>query len=342
VSKRNILFGVDDVYRGSRRISGVAVYEAVLDDTRRAIIREARAAGMATEVRLAEKVTQDLAEDMRIVHDIESIVVARYPRLHPRSSIIRLSTPPSTGAFEWLYARLHPRLRFRCGLAAKTLVEGGTDLRRLGNNIAGVIRECITTVFPDVVAAVGRVTSDVRRRTFGSKVFSRIDSAVLGDIRLPTREREGERLIKLGSDRLVGVGRVEPTVVPAIWEHAKVDEFVRVAGILEARHVVEVKGASNAKGGVAQMRALAARGEQGYVIIGGQLWLLVYEPAKVEHLIVAPPGGTLAAAIKGAAEMTDAGTNTKVLTYAKELDDSIKAMGDRWLEAARIVLAQGR
>src|SRR3712207_8018420 len=50
---------------------------------------------------------------------------------------------------------------------------------------------------------------------------------------------------------------------------------------------------STATGGIQQLFRLQERGQRGYAIIGNQLWLLKYDPAKVVHLVVAPPGKEL-------------------------------------------------
>jgi len=118
-----------------------------------------------------------------------------------------------------------------------------------------------------------------------------------------------------------------------VWSDGTRDA-VDIAGVLDVRVAIDVKGRTTAAQGVEQLRVLKARGARGYAQIGGQLWLLNYEPSKVVHLLIAPEGADLARAAKAAEELTRAGALSKVIAIPKALDDEVIDLGRAYLEAA--------
>ena len=162
-----------------------------------------------------------------------------------------------------------------------------------------------------------------------------IDSVHHGAVELPTRLRGNDRFIRLGTDRIVGVGTVNPHPVKVTWSDGT-DDLLEVAGELEVSLAIEVKGRTTATGGIEQIVKLQDRGQRGYAIIGNQLWLLKYDPAKVTHLVVAAPGDELASAAKLAGAQTAAGRTTKVVAIPLELDDEVKQMARNYLTEAAL------
>jgi len=206
------------------------------------------------------------------------------------------------------------------------------DVGEVLNNMAGRLREVVVKELVEVRSEARAVKDALRDEAAGSDVLQLIDSGHYGDVELPGRLRRGNRAVRLGTDRIVGIGRVEPTAV--LVELADgTQETLIVSGVIDVRLAIEVKGRTNALGGVAQLRGLGGRA-RGYCIMGDELWLLTYDRARVRHLLVAPPGRELSAARTEAASLRGSGFDVGVIEIPRQLDDDIIDLARGYLEAA--------
>ena len=99
---------------------------------------------------------------------------------------------------------------------------------------------------------------------------------------------------------------------------------------------IEVKGRATVGGGLEQLRALKARAEPQYAVIGGELWLINYDPAKVTHVVVAAAAEGMKPAVEAAAALTKAGIRrTKLVEIPLELDNEIKELARYYPEAVK-------
>jgi hypothetical protein len=324
------------------RKAAQATPAAALEDATRIGVKEAgaleaAAAGAVKEGRLLDDAAALTKADLKQIDTVERELVSAHPGLRPSSAVLGTVTSPPLSRLETLFARLSANDRVALGERAIRLARGKSVERalRAQNNMAGQLREIVAKLLPDVVKEVRSVTLRLRAEIRGSSRRVAVDSALAGTVELPTRLKGDQRFIRLGTDRLVGVGTVNPHPIRVRWSDGA-EDLLDVAGELDVAVAIEIKGRTNAAEGVGQIIALAQRGQPGYVIIGNELWLLKYDPAKVSHLVVAPPGGNLAAAKEAAALQNAAGRRTRVVEIPRELDDQVKELARNYLtEAAK-------
>jgi hypothetical protein len=312
--------------------------EATLEGARRAVAREAAATGIVREARDLERAADRVAAETREFRAIERRIVAQRPGLRASADLIGSVTTAPLSRLETLFRRFNTRERLELGERALRLARGKSvkEALRAENNMAGQLREVVSKYLPEVMDEVGGVHRQLRQQTVGSATRSVIDSANHGAVELPTRLRGKDRFIRLGTDRIVGIGHVAPQRVSITWSDGTHD-LIEVAGELDVSLAVEIKGRTTATGGIEQLRALQQRGRQGYAIIGDRFWLLRYEPADVFHLAVAPPGEELIAAKKMASSLSAQGLRSKVVAIPLDLDDDVKTLARNYLiEAASI------
>jgi hypothetical protein len=320
--------------RTSKRISGDVIHAAAFSDATNALLKDAKAVGLATEARAVERATNDIIRDARAIDDIEQVLVKQRPGLRPMSAVFATSAPPRPNRLDHLFRRFSQRDRHALGELALRLMQGRSRVSQgLLHNMAGALREVVAKTLPDIVREVEQATAALHRGAQGSGVLSPIDTAVHGAVQLPTRLKGSERSIKLGTDRLVGMGRIEPQRVTVAWSDGTRTD-VDVAGVLDVTLAIEIKRRTTATAGIEQLRFLQARGQRGYADIGGQLWLLNYEPSRVTHLVVAPPGESITRAVRAAKEETQGGHLTKVIEIPIELDNQTIELARAYLEAA--------
>lgn len=178
---------------------------------------------------------------------------------------------------------------------------------------AGVMREVVGRNLAKVAHAV----RGIRLQTIVAK-SELIDSSLIGAVRVPTRWKAGDRTLALGPDRLVGMGRrlEKPLEIEHTLEDGTSATF-RVVGELEPRIIVEVKGRTTATDGIRQFVVWQRRGDQGYVLIGNEFWLIKnYRADRVEYFLVAPAGEEMARAIKEAETLRGLGIRISTVEIA--------------------------
>jgi hypothetical protein len=207
------------------------------------------------------------------------------------------------------------------------------------NFVAGAVREMVAKNIGKVQDIV--TSEKIRIREIGKREDNVcfIDTGVMGDVLLPTKIFAADgRAIELGTDRIIGIGRGNPETVTLPGPSGELITL-NVQGELEVTVAIEVKGRSTVAGGRQQVEALFAqgRGMQGYAIIDGKFWLLRYNPANVNHVVVAPPGPDFAA-VKSVTKLTSGGKLT-VVEIPLDLDRDILGMAGALIGEVRDDLA---
>jgi len=333
--KDALIRGAEEMSTVARRVPVRALEEATLEGARRAAAAEGAAVGLVHEARDLERTTERVAGDAERFAKIERAIVAEGRGLRTTAELAKGVTRPPAPGLEGLFRRFSVRDRLELGERAIRLARGKSvaEALRAENNMAGQLREVVTKYLEEVVDEVADVRRRLRTATAGSAQRTVIDSATHGAVELPTRMRGNNRFIRLGTDRIVGVGTLAPQRIPWTWSDGTKD-LIEVAGELETSLAIEIKGRTTATGGVAQISALQQRGTRGYAIIGNKLWLVKYDPSMVIHLVVAPPGEELSAARKLAAALSASGTRTRAIAIPLALDNEVKSMARGYLAAA--------
>lgn len=179
---------------------------------------------------------------------------------------------------------------------------------------AGLMREVYGRNLQTIAGVVENLREEVSAMTRHSPELAVIDSSLVGQVRLPTRLREGERSLELGTDRIVGVGR----------RSIGYPEGLRVEGELTPRILCEVKARTTAHGGISQVVKFQLRGNRGYIQIGDELWLL--KDSRLDYLtnfVVAPAGQSLRLARREAAELSQLGIRIRTLELPADVETEI-------------------
>lgn len=336
--------GIDDLLRpmttarrAAAQIPAKALEDATLTGVKRTTAAEAAAVGLVKEARKLEDVAELTKVDVKQIEAVERRLIAGSPGLRPSTGLIGTVTTPPLSRLDRLFGWFSLKDRLELGERAIRLAHGKSVARalRAESNMAGQLREVVAKFLPEVIKEVRLVMIRLRAETRGSGARTVIDSSHHGAVELPGRLRGNDRFIRLGTDRIVGVGIADPQLVRVTWSDGT-DDLLEVAGELDASLAIEIKGRTTATGGIEQIIKLQDRGQRGYALIGNQLWLLKYDPAKVTHLVIAAPGDELNAAAKLAAAQTAAGRTTKAVPIPLELDDQVKQMARNYLTEAAL------
>lgn len=334
---KDIIVPLANAAKLARRVPTSALHEATLADSTTRLIREAEAVGLGREARLVRREASEAVIDARQFGGVEQQLVRQGGRqLRTLTDAIRTGSPGPVGRRMLdLFERIPSHDRIDLGLRAIRLMDERTlaEVGQVINNMAGQLREVVAKDLPEVRRAVSDVKTTLADDATASRVLQLIDSGLFGSVELPGRLRGGERFIRLGTDRIVGLGRNEPVAVLVEFTDGTRDTL-KVTGALDLSLAIEVKGRTNAEAGIEQLRRLQLRGQPGYAIIGDQLWLLTYDPARVRHLLVAPPGTELTAARAQAAGLRANGISVDIVEIPRSLDDDIKALALQYLRFA--------
>jgi hypothetical protein len=227
-------------------------------------------------------------------------------------------------------AELFRRIDRQTAAALEKMAGPSRDASVAGYKIVarGLLREVHGRNVRGVVNALRRLRAETAALRRQQPEIEILDSALEGPVRLPTRLVDGERSVALGPDRLVGVASRYPQVVEHVMKDGTEGVF-RVAGELDIRILVEVKGRTTASDGLRQVFAMQRRGTRGYVVIGGEVWLLkLYRPDQVVHFIVAPAGESLREAAEDAKALASVGLNIKVLEIDAAIEVEVTQVAD--------------
>jgi hypothetical protein len=310
-----------------------AVHDATAIGAADALVKEARAAGhLGGDVRTLERAAREDAVRMRQFEAAERALAENLRTGRTLASAIAQGNALDGLDLPDILAAVSTRDRLTLATLAAHFMEGRSAREAvfLENNMAGAVREVVARELPVVQAVIDPIVMDARLATVGSATASVIDSARYGPeaaysaVHMATVLRDGERTVQLGTDRIIGL-------VNAGRGSA---EGLRLAGSIDIVVAVEVKGRTVVLDGLAQLRALPDRAVQRYCIIGGNLWLIRYDPAKVHHILVAPPGPLFAGAVAEAERLTAAGFRVEVVEIPVHLDDQIKAFARHALRLA--------
>lgn len=229
-----------------------------------------------------------------------------------------------------ILSELFARIRSQSRRAIEDVVAMANPKVRGGYVIscAGMMREVHGRSLKPIAVEVLKLRhefSKLRRTTANLEV---IDSNLIGAVRTPTRWRAGERSLALGTDRIVGLGQRLPTMIRQMLEDGTEATF-RIEGELELRIAVEVKGRTTATDGIRQFVALQRRGNQGYVQIGEEFWLVKkYRADQVEHFLVAPAGEDMRLAAKEADQLRALGIRITPVEISAQQEQEIKKAAD--------------
>ncbi|WP_432574660.1 hypothetical protein [Kineococcus sp. SYSU DK005] len=287
--------------------------------------RAARAARAADDFDLIERMIRIRGAlggaTLKTLRELMTVRVLRAPALERLSVVSRAVVEAEVfRLLESLLDRLAKDPQLLQSVRQGTKVFRGTPIL-----VAGVIREVFGCTLPVIERRVRllRIKAAGERLTNPLIPADVIDSHLLGAVEMPTLKRQGQREIKLGTDRLVGTGVRKPQTIEEKLPDGSVIKL-RVEGTLNVKLAVEVKGQTTASGGIRQILALQARGgDPGYVIIGKKLWLVQYDRRTVEHFVVAPEGDELRKAARYAASLRGDGMSITVLAIPAAVDKQI-------------------
>ena len=305
-----------------------------LGDVRRGRVDDAKKSGLSSKaVDKEERALQrQLQEQDQVFAEFRKLLQAEGLVLPVSGLLTGLRRTPGLdpiwgqlAAFDWdqLLARA-VRLRLR-----------RTPIRKQANNMEGDVREVLARYLDEVLdeteLALERAFRDVR----SNNLRVEFDTSHHLKVELATLERRaGNRTIRLGTDRLVGVAEID--VQPFL---RGTEGTLYSSGKATPTLSVEVKGYSTVVGGVRQQAKLGDRASQGYLVLGGDtFWFLDYERLAVRHLVVAPKGKYLKAAEAEAAKLVKEGLDIEVVAYAEKLDRQVKLVSRLLLEAAEKVV----
>jgi hypothetical protein len=306
----------------------------------RAAVREAEAVGVAAkDAEKAAEHTVDYQKRARLLDDAEKELKRIASKAGDTAvGVVKAASgaPNASGA-----ARLFSSVSSR---DVEFLFDSTVDLLRRGkqvdhNRMVGAVREVAVKYLPDVRKEVIDTVATMRGKNRGGARLSTLDTAMRGPVHLPTvkKAKDGGRFIVLGTDRLIGSARGFPQKVLIDWADGTRSE-IRVMGELDVTLAMEIKGKTNARGGVAQLEALATRSDPGFVQIDGKFWLLKYDPTKVKHVVIAPGGEELNAA-KRALKSGKSVSNSVVVEIPKDFDGWCHGLADHFLDLARKYVA---
>ncbi|MGV3582809.1 MAG: hypothetical protein ACO1N8_10945 [Methylophilus sp.] len=209
--------------------------------------------------------------------------------------------------------------------AAHFLKKGVADGYVYG--IAGAIREIHGRNLEAIAKSVRKLHIELGALRYKTKTkLELVDSMLHGTVQLPTSYRMGNRNIGLGPDRIIGYGERAIGETGLVDVVASTGETVKmkVAGVFNPKAVVEVKGRSNALGGLSQFIRLQRRSSREYMIIGDELWLLgEFNPKEIKYFLVAPEGEELAKAIKEVEAHKRIGYDIDVIAIPKATDNAM-------------------
>lgn len=343
--KPSILKPLTEAASGAKVVKVDVIHQTTHVDALKIQVSEGKALGLSNEARAVEREAGKVAREMKSIDDVDAALVKEQPGLRPMSAAFAAAVPPRPSWLERLFGSFSAAERTGLGERAFRLMAPNGKLRALTakqfeglvNAMAGFLREIVAMRLEGVRIEVIRTVASLHSMARGSRVLQPIDTAVLGAVELPTRLKGNKRFLRLGPDRLVGMGRINRRRVKVTWDDGvgkPVTLDLEIAGELDVTLAIEVKGRTTVGEGLEQLRALKARGEPQYAVIGGELWLINYDPSKVTHVVVAAAGEGMKPAIATAEELTKAGIRrTKVVEIPVELDDDIKAMARSYLEA---------
>lgn len=294
------------------------------------VIDEADAAGLATATQGATDAARKAQRSADVADAAEAAVRAAADGSTTSARWLkRITKPVRARELAELWDRFSPRDVTKL---IREMIRRADDGKQVIHHfVAGAIREIVAKHVGGVRRIV--LAEKLRIRAIGRSDpnASFIDTGTMGDVHLPTKTLDANgRSIELGTDRIIGIGRGKPQEVTVTFpsdKKARKKTKVWVQGELEVTIAIEVKGRTVGAGGLKQVEALMVegRGLQGYAMIDGKLWLLKYDPAKVQHVIVVPPGHPDVARIKDIQRLSGGGT-LQVIDIPKELDDQIMGM----------------
>lgn len=312
---------------------GKASQKALLDangtGASRHVADEADGAGLGAHTGSVRKDAAAVEREADLIDALEKQLLSRRPDLKTTGAALGAANAVPRNRLASLFHGFSAYDRQDLTKLALRLAHSGKGGR---HNMAGAIREIVAKHLPEVRMEVLRTVLESRRRLRGNREASFLDSGVFGPVELPTRLRKGDRQIRLGTDRIIGVAHDKPRAVEVDWASGS-KEKLWAAGDVDVSIAIEVKGRTTAEGGVEQIAALQTRGKQGYAIIGNELWLLRYHPERVTHIVVAPPGPSLTAARTGAGRV--GAPRVKFIEIPLAIDNQIFGLADDYLAAAR-------
>lgn len=303
-------------------------------DATKAAIRDAEATGlpMAATKGTADRVAE-VERQARVIDSVDKELAGLGKGIATTLDELRaLARQPSLPKTAALFRALS--LEDRRFLAAKALELAKSTARSTHNNMSGYVREVVAKHLPELRLIVHDEIQMLRRTAPSRRSTSTLDTGTKGPVHLRTYKKKGNREVELGTDRLVGRASGSPQRVDIEWPSGD-KESVWVMGELDVTIAIEVKGRTNAFEGLRQLQRLRDRGGGGYAVIDGRLWLLKYDPTKVKHIVVAPPGGGLEA-VKAAKAAKGSGgvANLEVIEISQEIDKQIHALTRHFQEAA--------
>ena len=314
----------------------------------KSVIGAVESAGLASSADDAAERARQVETALKKYDKIEQAVKAATDRSSTSLRWLRRITDPiEDPELEEMWDSFSPRDTMK--LIQEMLRRADEGKVVIHNFVAGAVREIVAKNLGKVQDIV--TSEKIRIREIGKREDNVcfIDTGVMGDVLLPTKIFAADgRAIELGTDRIIGIGRGNPETVTHPGPSGEL-LTLNVQGELEVTVAIEVKGRSTVAGGRQQVEALFAqgRGMQGYAIIDGKYWLLRYNPANVNHVVVAPPGPDFAA-VKGVSRLANGGKLT-VIEIPIELDNQILGMAGAMigevradLEAADKVFNKGK
>jgi hypothetical protein len=332
-----------EVAQELKEIGAAAVHDGEYIRVSRSAVADARAAGLGAKLAGAEDELRDIENAEAIFNQVERTLISE-SKLASKAALLRQAgvTP---GAIE----KLHEVFRefssadwyLLIEKALRLMAEFDDPIPRM-NNMAGLLREVVAKHLPNLVERTDSMLESLVDLTHGKTDLFVIDTAVHDTVELPTRRRfdavpgvagagKAQRTVRLGTDRMIGIAHVKPEKVRI----GAGESEVMLAGTFELHMAIEVKAITTAEGGVTQIERLLDRGSQHYAVIGGELWLLKYDPKKVVHVVIAPEGQALAVARNRAQALERAGAQSvQVLGFPVDIDQQIKRAALTFMETA--------
>jgi hypothetical protein len=324
-----------DAAKASRKAPLDDLHESTLLKRLKGISDDAHLADMADEAREVEERIRRLRRSIGIFDFMEDQLLRRLPGLRGMAALRSAVARAGSARFHRIFSNItEADLEYLFEQAIRNMLRSDIPTPARKSNMGGHVREVVAQYLPGVLRKEEATRAAVRARAAGSGEYSFMDSTVHKAVELPTLKKAGNREIRLGTDRVMGLAHADPRLVQAAAEGQK-GGLVQVMGTLELAVAVEIKGATTAGEGVIQLRHLQSRGTQGYAVIGRELWLLEYDPRKVVHLLVAPEGAEMERARSLLRRMRADGIPAEAVEIAREIDAQIMQFADALLHAAR-------
>lgn len=226
-------------------------------------------------------------------------------------------------------ARNGPR---RLGAAARLPAE---VRRGYVSRVVSAAREVVQCGLDPITEAVIAVREEARLTRSSGGLTEVVDSHIRGSVEMPTLPSSAaERTVRLGTDRLVGVGVREPLLVRFTADGPSLP----IAGRLRPRIGVEAKARENAGEGLEQLVALVrGRGDR-YVIVGGEIWIVDEGPAEaLQGFLVALAGAPLDRARTAARGLP---FPVSVLPLPADLEAETQALGEVLVDTVTAAFAR--